>query len=127
MASTQGHPMYATFKGASTLSTQFAALYISASNTVAEVTTATQFAIGTLDEKMSGGSGTAAKVNLFGPLRKLVAGASVTAGLQIGLVTATARFQDALTGTGTYGVAVTGATVAGEYFSAVILPTNNLA
>jgi len=119
MKTEKGPSMYATFEAAATLATLYESVYVSASNTVAVVNTNTQYAIGTVAEKSTGGAGSSVGINLFMPTRKAIAGAAVTAGARIMPQTSTARYIDlagTLTAVHASGIAITGTGVAGEVF-----------
>lgn len=116
---TRGGNFRGTFKAAATLSTLYQAVYISAADTVAAVTTQTNYAIGTVAQKSTGGAGTAVGIDMFLPSRKGLANGTVTAGNRIMQATGTANFVNAagtLTAVPVYGIAVTTAASAGEEF-----------
>jgi hypothetical protein len=122
----RGNPFFASLKAAATLSTKYALVYLSASGTVAQVNTATNIPIGTVEDTSSGGAGTSVLINLFSPTRRALAGGTVTAGSRVSIATGTAYIIDAATAVASViGVAVTSASIAGEtveFIPASILP-----
>jgi len=115
----RGPSFYATFDAAASLSTIGESVYISADNTVAVVNTNTNYAIGTVGQKSSGGEGSSVGINLFLPTRKAIAGGTVTAGGRVMQQASTAKFVDlagTLTSVHASGIAITGAGTDGELF-----------
>jgi hypothetical protein len=105
---TRGGEFLATFKAGATLSTLYKPVYVSASGTVAEINTTTNFPIGMVAEKSTGGAGSAVGINLFTPTKKSIALGTVTAGARVSLNNG-GGYVDATTGTVVAGIAVTGA------------------
>jgi len=126
----RGGSFRGTFKAAASLSVLYQAVYISAANTVAAVTTQTNYAIGVVAQKSTGGAGTAVGIDMFLPSRHGLAGGTVTAGLRLMQATGTANFINAagtLTGAPVCGIAVTTASDSGEEIEFIpVLGTNSI-
>jgi len=118
----RGPNFQATFLAAATLSTMYQPVYISASGTVAAVTTQTNVAIGTVSQKSTGGALSAVGVDMFIPSRVALAGGTVSAGGRVMISTGTATYVDAAGTSSTVqvaGIAVNSATDSGEHFELI--------
>lgn len=122
-AISRGNDNRATFMASATITTLYAPVYISASGTVATCNTTTNYPIGTVLDKSSGGAGSSIDIALFANTVLATGGASVTAGGRVALAASitTGLLIDFTSGTtgDVVGIAVTGASVAGQIFELI--------